>query len=743
MATRLYPTQATPDFIIHGPYRGNFGTFGLAGAGFSPVQDSYRLRTSKADGGQLFTRFFACNQQANYDGIVMRWFTDRLDAQSISGTFQLCTQCSQDWENGGGSNMSVVHLKTHVYITVGDSCTVRSTLLNNFVETVNVVPFILGTSSTTGISLTGPPAITTQSASAGDRICVELYFRIVSSPTPAPTYPPTAFTEIAWRGLGTTDAANVAFADLVAGDTVNTRAPWFEFSANLTFQALPAPPANDACVDAVDFTATIPFAVSDLVTIESTDVERSVWYKFTAPTTGKFCVLLHGTNYHAEADAWTGTCGALTPFLSERKSVSTSRGRSQTSLMFDAVSGTQYHIQIANKTVSGSAIRSGGIFGMKAFYRDTTPEHGDLYLPSVNIVAYRDGEPINFSSSFAGLPLTGVAIDYSRTPMDDLNGGVNTNDRLLVGLHSFDIVEVLNLPDLSYGEGQFEVDFISDPFVIPDSNVGQLHTTDAGLLYVAWFGNGYLYVSGVGSLPAFLNTVSNNAAFVMLRSIDAWKGDNQTGAPFADVEQSPTSQITAPWAIDINGNICYYTSGGIYVPVGGNEVRRFNVSTGLQEGVFVTPALLGTDNPGLKGLSALVDGTILLCNGTVVQKYNSSGVLTGTFTPSIPLDSITLVDVALDPDDIHAWVLDLWSTRMYKIRISDMTEISNFQTYLTSGTLLQMVVYASPTVANPLSGIYVLEPGKRNDTVYTSLDPITTEDRKIPDPKYRTAYLGE
>lgn len=746
MATRLYPTQIVPDFTAHGPYRAAFGTLGFNGVGFSPVQATYAAKASKTDSGELFNRTLRSNQQGNYDGIVMRWFTDRLDAQAISGTFDMAMQFAQNWENAGVSNSSVVHVKFHIYITVGDSCTVRSTLLSNYVETVNVVPFNAVLSSLTAIQLSGPPALTAQSSLAGDRICIEMLLRVVSSPTPAPTYVPTAFTQINWRGWGATNNLNVPLAaDMVAGNTATNLAPWFEFSANLTFQALPAAPPNDTCANAVDFTATIPFTVSDLNTSQSTGPNKEVWYKFTAPTTGKFCILFHGSNYKTDVDIWTGNCAGLVFVPSERKASAYSLHRSQSTVMWDAVAGTEYFIQARNQLGLGeTAVNSGGIFGMKAFYRITTPAQGDLYLPSGNIVAFRDGQPINFSSAFQSLQCTGLAIDYSRAPMDDLNGGINTNQRLLVGLHNFEIVEILNLPDLSYGEGQSEVDFISTPWSVPgvDIHPAQLNIFN-NVLYAAWFGNGYLYVSGSGTLPAFFNTISNNVNYPALKSLLPTQGDSQPGAPFSDTLHFPTIQIAAPWAIDIRNGVMYYTSGGLYVPVGGDEVRRFNVLTDTQLGVFATPALIGTDNPGLKGLAILPDMGCLVCNGTVVQKFNAAGALTGTFTPSIPLDSTTLVDVALDPDGAHAWVLDLFSTRVYKFRISDLVEVLTFQSYLNSAVVLQIEVFAQP--ANPLSGIYVLEPGKRNDTVYTdvSASPPTTEDRKIPDPRYKIAYLGE
>lgn len=42
---------------------------------------------------------------------------------------------------------------------------------------------------------------------------------------------------------------------------------------------------------------------------------------------------------------------------------------------------------------------------------------------------------------------------------------------------------------------------------------------------------------------------------------------------------------------------------------------------------------------------------------------------------------------------------------------------------------------------NIMAGIYVLDDSLTHDVLFTSLDP-TVEHRKIPDPRYKTAYVG-
>lgn len=700
MATRYYPAVKAPGARIHGGVAGTWARQGVFGQTWDPVQWAWQLSQSKVNAGALQTRSARTNQQGNYDFFGWRLLTPPLEAQTISGTFDLCQMVQARWNTGAGfTSDSVVRYKVHVYITVGQSPTVRHVLLDNYLDSVN------WTSTLTWRSLVAAQALTAGDAQAGDCVLIEIGARVVSSPTPAPTYPPTAFTECPIRGTGATNGAGTPFADATAGSVNASLAPWFEFSANLVEQAAPAPPANDACADALVI-AALPHTSAEIDTSQSADTDRRAWWTWTAPSSGKVCFHTFGSNYGITIAAFTGGCGALAGVPSQIISNSLARHRSQSSVMFDAVGGTQYWIRVSNDNTGSSfnAPQGGGLCRLSGFYRTTDLQEDDLYLPAGNVLQLRSGAIINLNAGFAQSAPTGVAIDYTERVMDDLNGGTHAAPRLLVGLHNFDLVEIFDLLTLSYGSGQFEVDFIGTPWDAPgiSQHPGQLVVTTAGLLYAGWFGDGYLFVAGAGGVPTILNTVSSLAAYAALKSIDATHGDNQAGAPYTDTLQFPTAEVTAPWAIALDEatGTLYYTSGGVYEPVGGAEIRTFNVNTNTQGPVFATLALQGTVNPGLKGLCVIPGGGLLVCNGPVVQRLNAAGAVIQTYTPSIPVDSQCLMDVKLTSDGLGFWVVDLATATLFHFLL-DGTELAAVQTYQVPATLTQLALYQPDGITPP------------------------------------------
>jgi hypothetical protein len=695
MATRYYPAVKAPTAIVHGPAAGTWARQSAFGRSWDPVQWSWRLATTKVNAGTQSAHVLRTNQQGNYDFYFTRWMTPLLDAQTITGTIDLCTLVKARWDGTlGFTDQSIVRYKLHVYIANGQTPTVRHTLLNNYLDPVDFP----GVAGAIWRSLTAPQTLTSGDALSGDVVVVELGFRVVSSPTPAPTYPPDDMTLIDWTGTG----ANAAFADAVAGDTSTSRAPWIEFSHTFTHLAAPAPPVNDACLDALVI-ASFPHTSAWIDTTESAGTEREVWWTWIASATAKACFHTFGSNYGATIALFTGSCAGLVavPFPPTTSEFATHR--SLASVYFNAVSGTQYWIRVRNQDLSTNAPLSGGLLRLSGFYVDRVPLENDLYLPAGNLVALRDGVLINLNPSFSSSAPTGVAIDYTKRSITDLNGGSHTRERILLGLHAFELVELLDLPTLSYGENQSEIDFIGDPWVNFGANLhpATLYITAAGLLHVGWFGDGYLYVIGLGALPAILNTISSNPDFSALKSIDAINADSQPGAPFADTLRYPAIEITAAWsiAVDEASNTLYYTSGGFYEPVGGALIKRFNLTTNTQLADFATLALLGTNNPGLKGLELLPDGGLLVCNGTVVQRLSAAGVISQTYTPSVALDSQSLCSVKLVADAQAFWVVDEPTTRLFKFDLSSGAELLTVQPYLVPGTLVQMAIYRPNGVA--------------------------------------------
>ncbi len=694
MATRFYPTVRVPNAVIHGGAAGTWANASAFGRSWAPVQWTWLLSTSKTDAGTLTTRENKTNQQGNFDMFYWRLMSRPLDAQAIAGTIDCCFKVQARWQNGlGVDNSTTARYKIHVYISVGQTPTVRHTLLDNYVDTVDW-PNV--TAGATWRQLAAPQALTAGNAQAGDCLIVEIGCRVVSSPTPAPTYPPTTWSELPLRGTGVNALNGTPFADAVDGDTSDSRAPWIECSANLTEQAAPAPPANDACADALVI-SLLPHTSAWIDSTESTDTERALWWTWTAPTSGKVFFHALGTNYGCYLTIYRGGCGALVTEGTQRNFNSQSQHRSQTNVCFDAVAGTQYWIRLAVDATTVTAPNSGGLARLSGFYR-TAPVAGDLYVPDGLIVALRDGVICNIASQAASSAPTGVAIDYTRRPLADFNGGTHTGYRLYVGFHNFELVEIFDLDTLSYGDGQSEVDFISDPWSVVGVNThpAQIVLTRAGMLYVGWFGNGYLFVRGIGTLPAILNTVSNNPDYSALKTIDASHADDQPGAPFTDLLQYPTIEVTAPWAIALDEatGVLFYTSGGFYEPVGGTIIGRFDTVNNVQLPDLATLAPQPGKNPGLKGLAVLPGGDILVCNSTIVQRLDATGTVVQTYTPSIPEDSQTLADIELDPDGLRFWVIDEASTRLYRFVIASGVEDLTVQPYLEPGSLVQMALFS-------------------------------------------------
>ena len=300
-----------------------------------------------------------------------------------------------------------------------------------------------------------------------------------------------------------------------------------------------------------------------------------------------------------------------------------------------------------------------------------------------------------------------MAFDFTLRPMfEPFHPGTPTNSvvRAYVGLHNFELVEIFTASDLDVGLA--EIDYIGDPWVVSLIGIHPSHSalTHAGMLHEAWFGNGYLLVlnNGVtvsGFPAAYYGMPSSNDNYSALKSISAIEADNQPGAPFTDVVnllpyETPNPTGGAGWTstIDEVNDILYYVSGGFYFP-GGSEIRTFNIGTATPGPIFATLAAEGAAGYGLRGLEYLQDGGLLVCNGNVVQRLNSSGSVIQTFTPSIALDSQLLIDICLTQDATAFWVIDEFSSRIFKFDIASGVELLTFQPYTFSRSLIQMAIY--------------------------------------------------
>jgi hypothetical protein len=83
-------------------------------------------------------------------------------------------------------------------------------------------------------------------------------------------------------------------------------------------------------------------------------------------------------------------------------------------------------------------------------------------------------------------------------------------------------------------------------------------------------------------------------------------------------------------------------------------------------------------------------------------------------------------------------VPDGWSVTY---EVSNGSPIDNL--LITGGETTFILVINTPIIPVDHSGIYKIQPNKRNDTLWTDVVAGTTEDVKIPNPKVRSALLGE
>lgn len=726
MATRYYPTRFSPSLrvgdvapIVNGAWEhGDIQTYRPSGI--------FRIKTSKADGGLRLPAEFRCNRQGNYDFPFVRFMTPPLQAQTISGTFDLAFLILQRWSDGVDvTNDAKLRWKLHIYIAVGESTTVRHTLLANHIDSVDWPnPSVVWT------GLTAPVALTSGSAVAGDVIVIELGMRIVSAPASVIGYPAESFAIAFVTGFGTTDTSNVELPDAVQGTSTAGRCPWFEFSATITEAAGSSPPSNELCANAISI-PSLPFTSPFIDTTGSTDPGvsgggRAAYWVWTAEKTGKAFFATYGSNYTTQISIATGSCGSLVIVnpTSYTRDSGIPGGRSMSSAGADVTEGVTYHIIVEHNAgfFAEHAATGGGACRLIGFYRDV-PVEDDLYLVAWDIVALRESggvvSPVNLGAALQGLDPSGIGIDYTKRPMVPISGdnpNPHVSDRLLVSLFSSDLVEILDLQTLSWAPSINEIDFIGAPYVGAD-NPAQLHLTHAGFLWQGFFGNGFNLVVGAGALPALLDVVSSPLDAGTLYGVEATSGDSQAGAPFTARKLDsphPVTEITAPWAITIDEatNTLYYTSGGFYDPLSGEHptrdstvatiIKRYDLTNNAQLADFATVTPQAGQNPGLKGMRFIpIDGGLLACNSTQVIRFNRFGGVVRIYTPSNGQDSQSLVDVVLTANQQSFWVLDEATAHVFKFNLATGVEEADFPTYLIPGSTVQMQIYQPAVLTTP------------------------------------------
>jgi hypothetical protein len=275
--------------------------------------------------------------------------------------------------------------------------------------------------------------------------------------------------------------------------------------------------------------------------------------------------------------------------------------------------------------------------------------------------------------------------------MDDLNGGVHTSDRLLVGVFTFDYVEVLDLATLNLGE--FEVDFIEDPIDADNRRLSSLAVNSDGMMSIGFFGNGF---RSIANGAASYMSQAATAASAAINVVDATHGDNQTSAPWAaaivrDVAVNNGGTNAIEYALD--GDTIVYTSGGFYFPLGSQIVKQYNVTTGVQGANFATIPIGPGANTDVKGLFPLADGGWVVCNSQEIVRLNAAGTVVMTYTPVLTNRVWWIVDAEIDADGQFLWALDGQSMALFKFDLALGTQVLAMPTHLVSGTATSLVVY--------------------------------------------------
>lgn len=220
---------------------------------------------------------------------------------------------------------------------------------------------------------------------------------------------------------------------------------------------------------------------------------------------------------------------------------------------------------------------------------------------------------------------------------------------------------------------------------------------------------------------------------------------------------------------NVDGTILYYTN---YLD--GYSIQRWNLTdnSALSEflpavaGYFVTGILVLSDNSVVIAYQELVDDFDFY-----VVRYNSAGVLLNTYNfGDTFFEEAHRLSYSSNPDNFRVWIHGRVQNpvicHFYEV-VADTEAIAvdipcvefantfsyGFSTPTPPGRFgpsfscpfWELREGGSPPVNNPLSGIYKLVPGSRktNDTLWTDLETLETEDVKIPDPFVKFGPIGK
>lgn len=680
-----------------------------------------QLIQNKIEGFHLANGSWVTNRQGNYDECIARLVTKPLAAQTIAGTINFIQPISVRWIDDiiGPTNSTVARYKVHVYIAVGQTGVVRAVLLDNFVDSVD----LNNTSTVKWQALSSGQTLTPGDAEDGDTLIVELGVRIVSSPTPAPNYPPTEYSRLTMtNATGCTLAGNntsccVGAQDGVSGSsTITDRCAFIDFSQTIVEAPPASPPPNSDFASATVIPSTLPYQLVGLDCSAAPSNARTVWFKWTAPQSGNVNVFTNGSNYEVIPLELTGTPGSFTA-INDYFNYDSAGQRGLSISSFDAVMGTTYYIVFYLRSFSNA---TAGELWITMTYTDVVAAEGDLYIPNNEVYVYRNGLPINWVATGA-LP-AGCTIDYSQLPLIDMeDGSINTSFRFLYTLFGgTPLVEIIECGTLS--RGRSEIDFLFETYTLlgptasrPDNGAALAMDRQNALVIECNWGNGFLDVNDLGttgSLAAFFDSVSNAAARSGVYRCSIQNGDN-TGSPVvvATGFTNLTADSTCGWygaVSDTDGGILYYVSAGFYitprVPSLAYHIRAYNFATLTNLGIIATVTCTGpAAASGPHGLCVAGDGSLFVCTGSTIQRFSAAGVLLNTYTAigEFADDGNSLWDCHIHPDGTTLIAIDGETMTVFEWNISSGVQTNRFQTWLSQGNFTQFAIYQPSPLPPP------------------------------------------
>jgi predicted DNA-binding protein with PD1-like motif len=204
MATRFYTSNVYAQYIPT--------TFKGAWDKTSDAVTRMMAITSFSSGFSTSTNQIKSVATANYDMCAYRGVSAPLATQTISGTLSLVAGLIES----SASMDSVYHI--HVYVTQGDSDTVRGTLLTDAVDSISNE---FSTSTTAGAKAWSGLTLSSVTVSAGDRLVIEIGANTIAAVT--------GNTQLRYGSFSTT-------TDMVAGSDISSATVgWVEFSQTLIF----------------------------------------------------------------------------------------------------------------------------------------------------------------------------------------------------------------------------------------------------------------------------------------------------------------------------------------------------------------------------------------------------------------------------------------------------------------------------------------------------------------------------